>query len=183
MFSANNSLRACAVLAVSFLSTMLHADGLQRFPQLEATNLAGRTLKLPADFGSPAALVFVAFTMKQQSDIDAWAVFVDRVRQNWPTLAVWELPTIGSGYKFMRGIIENGMRSGIKSQSARESTVTLFVDAEAFAKSIGASSLGEIAVLVVAPDGSILGRVSGRPDPAAESALQTALETAFPKKR
>ena len=165
------------------LSTTLYADGLQRFPQLEATNLAGRTLKLPADFGSPAALVFVAFTRKQQSDIDAWAAFVDRVRQNWPTLAVWELPTIGSGYKFMRGIIENGMRSGIKSQTARESTVTLFVDAEVFAKNIGASGLGEIAILVVAPDGRILGRASGRPDPAAETAMETALGTAFPSKR
>jgi hypothetical protein len=178
--------RAYALLAAGALSAGLLADALSaespRFPQLQATSLAGRSLSLPADFGSPAALVFVAFAMKQQSDIDAWKPFVDAVRAKRAGLPVWELPTIGSGYKFMRGIIEGGMRSGIPSQAAREATVTLFLDAAGFAKGIEAG-MGEIAVLVVAPDGRILGRTGGRPSPAAESAIEAALATAYAPRR
>jgi hypothetical protein len=132
-------------------------------------------LSLPVDFGSPAALVFVAFQMKQQSDIDAWKPFVDGERAKRAALPVWELPTIGAGYKFMRGVIEGGMRSGIKSEAARESTATLFIDAKAFAEAIGARDMSQIAVLVVAADGRILVRASGKPDASSESAIREAL--------
>jgi hypothetical protein len=174
---------ACAVIAAGILTASLHADGGPRFPLVQATSLAGRSLSFPSDFGSPAALVFVAFAMKQQEDIDAWKGFVDRERAARPGLAVWELPTIGSGYRFMRGFIEGGMRSGIKSQAARESTATLYLDAKAFAEGIGAQGLGEIAVLVVAPDGRILRRALGRPGPASEAAIGAAIEAAFPAVR
>ena len=136
-----------------------------RFPRVESTSLAGRALTFPEEFGSPAALVFVAFKMKQQSEIDEWKAFVAKARADHPGLAVWELPTIGSGYKVMRGVIEGGMRSGIKDQAARESTATLYLNSKAFATDIGAG-MGEIAVLVVTPDGKILGQAAGKPSPA-----------------
>jgi len=169
---------ACILSAATSLSSTLIAEEVASFPSLAATNLAGRSLSLPADFGAPAALVFVAFTMKQQSDIDAWKPFVDTTRGKRPSLAVWELPTIGSRYKFMRGVIEGGMRSGIKSQSARESTATLFLDAPVFAHDIGAS-MDEIAVLVVGPNGRIWGRARGIPSAEAEAAIEKALALAW----
>jgi hypothetical protein len=105
--------RALAIFAIAASAgSTLDADS--RFPPVESESLAGRKLSFPRDFGSPAALVFVAFQMKQQSDIDAWKPFVDSARARHPGLNVWEIPTIGSGYKFMRGVIEGGMRSGIK---------------------------------------------------------------------
>jgi len=70
----------------SVLSGTLYADSGHRFPQVAATSLAGRALSLPAEFGSPAALVFVAFAMKQQSEIDAWKHFVDAARAKRPSL-------------------------------------------------------------------------------------------------
>ena len=124
-----------------------------------------------------------SITMKQQSDIDEWKPFVDKSRGKYASLAVWELPTIGSGYTFMRGIIENGMRSGIKNQTARESTVTLFVDAKAFAGNIGAAGLSDIAVLVVAADGRILGKAVGKPTAASEASIDAVLGAAFAAKR
>ena len=183
MIFSERIIRAWAVLAVGILSTAVHADSGQRFPSIAATNLAGRAVSLPGDFGAPAAVVFVAFTMKQQSDIDEWKPFVDKARGKYASLAVWELPTIGTGYTFMRGIIENGMRSGIKSQAARESTVTLFVDAKAFAGNIGAAGLSEIAVLVVAADGRILGKALGKPTTASEASIDAVLGAAFSAKR
>ncbi len=173
---------AWALLATGVLPATLSAEIGLRFPTVSATSLAGRGLSLPSDFGSPAALVFVAFAMKQQSDIDAWKTFVDGSRARRPSLAVWELPTIGSGYKFMRGVIEGGMRSGIKSQAARESTVTLYVDAKAFAEALGAPGLGEIAILVVAPDGRILGRAAGTPTPSSATVIESAIAAAFAAK-
>jgi len=183
MSLSNRFIRTFAIVAAGAISFSLSADGSPRFPQLKTSDLAGRTLNFPSDFGSPAALVFVAFQMKQQSDIDAWKAFADGERAKRALLAVWELPTIGSGYKFMRGIIEGGMRSGIKSEAARESTATLFLDAKAFAEAIGATDMERIAVLVVAPDGKIVGRASGRPDAASEAAIAAALTAGFEASR
>jgi hypothetical protein len=56
--------------------------------------------------------------------------------------------------------------------------VTLFLDAKAFASAIGAD-MGEIMVLVVAPDGRILGKAAGKPGAAAETAIEGALSSAF----
>jgi hypothetical protein len=171
-------LRGAAILAAGLAAATLGAQVPGRFPQLQATSLSGRSLNLPADFGSPASLVFVAFQMKQQSEIDAWKPFVDGQRAKRAALKVWELPTINAGYKFMRGIIEGGMRSGIKSQDSRDSTVTLFLDSSAFAQGIGAA-MDRIAVLVLAPDGRILGRAAGLPDATSESAVDSAISAAF----
>ena len=171
--------RVIALLTAGLLAGSLYAQGSPRFPELKARNLAGSDLSLPKDFGSPIALVFVAFAMKQQSDIDAWKPFVDALRAKRPALPVWELPTIGSGYKFMQGIIEGGMRSGIKADAARASTVTLYLDAADFAERIGSSGLGEIAVLVVTPEGRILARAAGKPNAASEETLAKAIGTAL----
>jgi hypothetical protein len=170
---------ACALMAAGVVAMALHAEGGSRFPQVAATNLAGGSLSLPSDFGAPAALVFVAFARNQQPDIDAWKPFVDKARAKRPSLRAWELPMIGAGYKFMRGVIEGGMRSGIKGQEERERTVTLFLDSKPFAEAIGVAGSGAIALLVVAPDGRILGRASGGPSPASESAIEAALSAAF----
>jgi hypothetical protein len=181
----NNESKAALfmLLAAGLLAGSLEAQGAARFPEIKATSLAGRDLELPRDFGSPASLVFVAFAMKQQADIDAWKPFVDAQRAKRPALPVWELPTIGPGYKFMRGVIEGGMRSGIKSEAARASTVTVYVDAADFSTRIGSAGLGEIAVLVVAPDGRILARAAGRPDAVTEGALARAIGTALDSAR
>ena len=56
MIFSERIIRICALMAVSILSTTIHADSGLRFPSITATNLAGRAVSLPGDFGAPAAV-------------------------------------------------------------------------------------------------------------------------------
>jgi hypothetical protein len=171
--------RSFVAFFAGVLSVSLAAEEGLRFPTVEGKTLEGRSVVFPRDFASPAALVFVAFQRRQQSDIDAWKPFVQKARASLLGLSVWELPMIGTGYSFMRGFIDGGMRSGIPDRAARESTATFYLDTKPVAEAIGAPDRGQISVLVVAPDGRILARASGRPMEASEGTIESALESAF----
>jgi hypothetical protein len=132
------------------------------FPTLKGADLNGRSLTLPGDFPGPFSLVFVAFQMRQQVDVDSWRLFVEEARKSRPSLAVFELPTISRGYRLMQFVIDNGMRSGIPDRKTRAATVTLYTDVKAFARALGIRTTRQIAVLVVTPAGEVLGHVSGR---------------------
>ena len=149
---------------------------LKRFPVVRGSDLNGRAVSLPADFAGPASIVFVAFEMHQQDDVDSWQPFVQKMRQSTPSLGVFELPTISRGYLLMRFIIDNGMRSGIHDPSARASTITLYIDVKAFTQDLGLETTKSIAVLVVRPSGEILARASGRYSEEGAAMIGAALE-------
>jgi hypothetical protein len=132
------------------------------FPAVKGADLNGRSLTLPGDFPAPFSLVFVAFEMRQQADVDSWRPFVEAARKTRPALAVFELPTIARGYRLMQFVIDNGMRSGIPDRQTRAATVTLYTNVKAFTRALGIRTTRQIAVLVVTPAGEILGHVSGR---------------------
>jgi hypothetical protein len=127
---AASVLSALALLAA-------HGPPAPVFPTLKGADLNGRSLTLPADFPQPFSLVFVAFEMRQQADVDSWRPFVENARRVRPLLSVFELPTISRGYLLMRFVIDNGMRSGITDREARAATVTLYTDVKAFTGVLG----------------------------------------------
>jgi hypothetical protein len=170
--------RGMTMFALLLAAVSVFAQDHRRFPPVTSTDLNGRSLRLPGDFPGPASLVFVAFEMRQQEDIDSWQPFVQKARQGDPGLGVFELPTIAQGYLFIRSLIENGMRSGIKDPAARASTVTLFLNAKEFAGALGLSTTRVIAVLVVTPSGEILAQTTGRYSEQGAAELSRALAVA-----
>ncbi|HTX72972.1 MAG TPA: hypothetical protein VMC79_09125 [Rectinemataceae bacterium] len=159
----------------------LLGDAALAFPSIQGTNLEGQTVSLPGDFGAPAALVFVAFQRRQQREVEAWKPEIVRLRTKFPGLKVWELPTVGAGYKFMRGVIDGGMRSGIPDAVTRAATVTLYIDVEPFAMAVGARDRSTISALVVAPDGRIMARAAGIPNETSVTIVEDALASVFGK--
>jgi hypothetical protein len=149
-------------IAIIVSALPAHGPPAPVFPNTKSADLNGRSLSLPGDFPAPFSLVFVAFEMRQQTDVDSWRPFVELARKKRPALGVFELPTMARGYRLMQFIIDNGMRSGITDRETRAATVTLYTDVTAFTKALGIGSTKEIAVLVVTPAGAILARVSGR---------------------
>jgi hypothetical protein len=172
--------RHVAALALVLTVTGAPAQGApeRRFPEVTGSDLNGRSLSLPGDFSGPKSLVFIAFEMRQQEDIDSWLPFVQNLKKEDPRLGVFELPTIAQGYLFLRSIIENGMRSGIKDPAARASTITLFLDVKAFAGAFGLPTTRDIAALVVSPAGEILALVAGRYSEQGAAVLSQALASA-----
>jgi len=146
------------------------------FPTLKGADLNGRSLTLPRDFPAPFNLVFVAFQMRQQADVDSWRPFVEEARKTRPSLAVFELPTIARAYRLMQFVIDNGMRSGIPDRETRAATVTLYTDVKAFTRALGIQTTRQIAVLVVTPAGEVLAHLSGRYSAEAAASINKVLD-------
>jgi hypothetical protein len=67
-----------------------HAVGqggaLTAFPNTAGKDLNGRALSLPEDFAGRLSLVFIAFEMRQQQEVDSWKSFAQGIRQAHPGL-------------------------------------------------------------------------------------------------
>ena len=151
-------------------------DPLPAFPKSSGKDLNGRSLALPDDFAGRVNLVFVAFEMRQQQQVDTWKSFSQGMRQAHPGLQAYELPTIGKSYSIFRGFIDGGMRSGIPDNDTRASTVTLYLDVPVFVRALGIESTKTITVLLVTRSGEILARTTGSYSPEAAAPLVSSLD-------
>ena len=84
----------------------------QFLPQSGST-LSGKIVSLPKFFDSRITLVAYGFSRKCQFDFDSWLIpFKKRYELN-DNVFFFEIPMLGSKYKWGRYFIEKGMRSGI----------------------------------------------------------------------
>lgn len=131
------------------------------FPVVSGYNLDRKELEFPGDFGAKYNLVVVAFEQYHQNDVNTWIPFLQEVEAFHPSFMYYELPTIQSLPALPRTFINEGMRAGIPDQTARERTVTLYLDKEMFKKATNISGEEEIHLLLVDKVGNILWRGSG----------------------
>jgi hypothetical protein len=136
-------------------------DTMSRFPSVTGRSLTGRTFRLPADFEGDLNIVLVAFKRHQQNDVDTWTPYLSPLAARHATLRVYELPTLGRGYRLMRPIIDGGMRGGIPDSAVRGATITLYIDKAPFRDALGIPDENRIHVLLVDPTGRILWRSAG----------------------
>ena len=66
------------------------------FPPLQARNLNGRKLVLPAEFAGARNVVVVAFRRWHQPLVDAWFPALEPLLAAYPDLRAYELPMIAS---------------------------------------------------------------------------------------
>jgi hypothetical protein len=131
------------------------------FPFVRGENLEGRTCTLPADLEGAYNVLFIAFQRDQQVDIDSWLPFVKQLVREYPALAYYELPTIYRGNPLFRWWLNTSMSVGIPDKKAREVTITLYLDKQAFRKALDMPDEGRIYVLLVNRKGEVLWRVEG----------------------
>ncbi|MGZ3612236.1 MAG: hypothetical protein ACXVBU_19460 [Ktedonobacteraceae bacterium] len=131
------------------------------FPFVRGENLEGRAFTLPADLEGAYNLLLIAFQRDQQADIDSWFPFVKQLVKEYPALAYYELPTIYRGNPLFRWWLNTTMNVGIPDKKAREVTITLYLDKQAFRKALDIPDEGRIYVLLVNRKGEVLWRVEG----------------------
>ena len=146
-----------------------------RFPTVTFDNLEGRSLTLPADFNGERNVVFVAFEMEQQREVDSWAPWLKQALPRYPGSDFYEIPTIKRMVAPMRWVINRGMRGGIPDRAVRERTVTLYIDKEPFKRSLGITTESTIQVLLVDRAGRVLWRTTGPYTAGKAAALEQAL--------
>lgn len=136
-----------------------HAE--PHFPVVSGYNLDRLEREFPRDFGGDLNLVIVAFQQRQQAIVNTWIPFAQEVEAAFPGFVYYELPTIYEMPALSRTFINEGMRAGIPDQTARERTVTLYLDKAAFKSALDIPSEEDIHVLLVDRDGNILWRAVG----------------------
>ena len=159
------------LLLAATLSDTVH------FPVVTSANLEGKTLTLPRDFAGERNIVFVAFLRRQQDDVDTWVPFVKQVIDRTPGVDYYELPTIKRMVAPMRWMINRGMKGGIDDRSARDRTVTLYIDKEPFKQALGSTDENTIHVLVVDRAGHVLWHATGAFDVRKGQQMEQALST------
>lgn len=161
--------------AGAFAGDSSQAPAMGQFPPLTASNLAGQTLSLPADFGGKRNLLLIAFERRQQQNVDTWLHQMKRY-ENVSGFHYFELPTIERMNPVTRWFIDNGMRRGIPDPGQRARTVTLYLDKDPFCQSLRITDQKQIYALLVDPSGTVLWRAEGDFDEAKGASLTEALK-------
>jgi hypothetical protein len=132
-----------------------------QFPQVNGDNLQRNNFKLPRDFEGDLNILLIAFQRWQQTAIDTWLPLVQQLERTHEGVRYYELPTIQRLNRLARTFINEGMRAGIPDQTARERTITLYVDKIAFRQALELPHEDDIYVLLVDRQGRVLWRASG----------------------
>jgi hypothetical protein len=141
--------------------TAVKTDSRAQFPGVTGSNLQRQKLELPQDFEGKLNLVLVAFQQWQQAQVDTWIPFARQLEETHSAVRYYELPTIRRLNVLARTFIDEGMRAGIPDPVARERTITLYLDKEAFRESLRLSREDDIHVLLLDRSGQVLWQAEG----------------------
>jgi hypothetical protein len=138
-------------------------------------------LTLPQDFEGELNLLLVAFQRWQQAEVDTWIPFAKQLEDAHPELRYYELPTIEQRGLVSRTLINEGMRAGIPDPVARERTITLYLDKDAFRQALGMPNEDHIYVLLLDHQGQVLWRAEGSLTPEQGAGLKAQVEEWQPR--
>jgi hypothetical protein len=146
-----------------------------RFPTVSGSNLQREKLTLPQDLQGELNLVLIAFQQWQQTQVDTWVPFARQLEEAYPAVRYYELPTIQRLNTLARTFINEGMRAGIPDLLARERTITLYLDKEAFREALQLPGEDDIHVLLLDRQGWVLWRAEGAFTPDKGESLAAAI--------
>jgi hypothetical protein len=146
-----------------------------QFPTVSGSNLQRARLTLPQDFQGELNLVLIAFQQWQQAQVDTWVPFARQLEEAYPAVRYYELPTIQRLNTLARTFINEGMRAGIPDRLARERTITLYLDKEAFREALQLPGEDDIHVLLLDRQGWVLWRAEGAFTPDKGESLAAAI--------
>jgi hypothetical protein len=132
-----------------------------RFPRLAARDLEGRSLELPDDFSGASNLVIVAFRREQQSMVDSWVAWFERIEAEHPTLRCYEIPVIATRWSPARPAIDGGMARAVRARDARRRTLTVYTDVRRVTDALAIDDTDTVTVLLIDSDGGLRWRTTG----------------------
>jgi hypothetical protein len=131
------------------------------FPLVSGFNLNRQEFIFPQDFEGDLNLIIVPFQQYQQQIVNTWIPFAQEAEVTFPGFIYYELPTIYEMPVLSRTFINEGMRAGIPDQTARERTITLYLDKSKFKSALDIPNENDIYLFLVDQNGEILWRANG----------------------
>jgi hypothetical protein len=107
----------------------------KKFPTVSAATLAGGREVIPDSAFGKVTLVTVAFLRENQGQLDSWLNPFAEAFGSREGFMFYEVPMISSGYKFMKFIIDGGMRAGLPKSKHRH-VVTMYGDVESYTSAL-----------------------------------------------
>jgi hypothetical protein len=108
----------------------------KKFPSVSAETLEGVRASVPDDAAGKVTLVCVAFLRESQSQLDSWLnPFYEKFGARNDVM-FYEVPMISGGYRFMKPIIDGGMRGGLPKFKHRH-VVTMYGDVQSYLQALG----------------------------------------------
>lgn len=150
------------------------------FPVHTFSNLAKQKKKIPDQLDGDYKLMIVAFQRWHQDLVDTWFASGDKLEQRYNNLGkkfrYYEIPTIYKMGPIRRSLLNTGMRSGVKAQSARERTFTIYIDKEPFRKTLHIPTEDDIHLFLLNSKGQVIWRCQGKHSPDKEKSLSQFLK-------
>jgi hypothetical protein len=131
------------------------------FPVVSGFNLDRQEFEFPRDFGGDYNLVIVPFQRYHQQIVNTWIPFAQEVEASFPGFIYYEMPTIYEMSALSRTFLNEGMRAGIPDQTARERTITLYLNKNTFKSALGIPDENDIYLFLVDRAGEIVWSSSG----------------------
>lgn len=131
------------------------------FPPAQGSNLAGKKYDLPGDFEGRWNIVLIAFKREQQAIVDTWLPVGRYLEGTYAELRCYELPTLPRLNAVARYFIDNGMRGGIPDRTARERTITLYIDKDPFREALRIADEETIQILLLDESDRVIWRSTG----------------------
>ena len=141
------------------------------FPLVSGFNLNRQEFEFPRDFGAELNLVVVPFQQWQQRTVNTWVPYLQDLDEEFNNFIYYELPTIYEMPVISRTFINEGMRAGIPDETARERTITLYLDKAKFKSALDIASEDYIYLFLVNREGDILWQTTGAYGPEKAKAL------------
>ena len=105
------------------------------FPEIKDNSLEKTLVSLQEAAKGKVTLVVISFLHQNQPQLDSWLEpFVDKFG-NKESHTFYEVPMISGGYKFMRPMIDGGMRAGIP-KAKHKNVVTMYGDVKKYIKAL-----------------------------------------------
>jgi hypothetical protein len=145
-----------------------------RFPAVAGDALDGTHFVTPRDLAIGRTVAMIGFVLEHKPELESWVPYIDMLVRSRPDVRARLLIGLGTPKWMRRGIL-TAMKAAVQAPELRASTIPLFVDVEAFARSLGISDRAHLTLLLVEPDGRITWRGSGPFSDAAGASLAAAL--------
>jgi hypothetical protein len=142
------SLTVTGCIGAGPVSDITPPAGENMFPRLTGTNLNGNEIVAPHELSGDYKLLLIAFQREQQSEIDTWLSEVKDMEARYPAFRYYEIPLIYEAGMVTRLWANNGMRSGIQNETARQKTITVYTDRTQFFELMNMEKNSIYAVLV-----------------------------------
>lgn len=145
------------------------------FPRLNARDLDGRQVVLPAGLPGEWNVVIVAFRRQRQALVDSWAPWLEEQEAAIPGLGFVEVPAIGRRWQSARPVIDGGMAAAIRDRQTRQRTLTVYADLRRMTVPLGIADRDTIWLFLTDRAGRVRWRGSGGWDAATAAALAAVL--------